>query len=177
MDVKIFKEIVDSKTKNELWEILIECDNEFYPPLSYRESLDSNNKVTLPYSYFTEMIDLSFVCVFQHQKLIAFMSFSNTNLCEELKKFEKSNYITTICVSHSSRGKGLTTIMYDYLINNISDKLYLPFITTRTWSLNTRHINVLKKLGFETVKILDNDRGNNIDTIYFAKSVSKKNNI
>lgn len=55
--------------------------------------------------------------------------------------------------------------MYAYLFSAYKN----ANIFTRTWSTNFAHIKILQAFGFETVKVLKNDRGSGIDTVYFKK--------
>ena len=69
-------------------------------------------------------------------------------------------------LTKEARGKGLTQKMYDFLFNNLYAN---SNIFTRTWSTNFAHLKILTKFGFELIKTIPNDRGENIDTVYFAK--------
>ena len=55
--------------------------------------------------------------------------------------------------------------MYDEILNRKRDKL----LGVRTWSTNKSHMHILDKLGFKLVQTDINDRGVNIDTIYYLK--------
>jgi ribosomal protein S18 acetylase RimI-like enzyme len=69
-------------------------------------------------------------------------------------------------VSPKARGKGVTTALYQKLFTEY-EKVN---IFTRTWSTNFAHIKILGKYGFEVIKILKDDRGIGIDTVYFKKA-------
>ena len=43
-------------------------------------------------------------------------------------------------------------------------------IFTRTWSTNMAHIKILSKFDFEKMSVIENDRGEGIDKVYFKKS-------
>ena len=45
-------------------------------------------------------------------------------------------------------------------------------IATRTWSTNYSHMHILDNLGFKLVQRDINDRGVNIDTVYYLKNPS-----
>jgi len=75
-------------------------------------------------------------------------------------------YLSTLILSTESRGKGVTKKLYAHLFNELyPDKS----IFTRTWSTNLAHIKILDYFSFEEIARLENDRGNGIDTVYFAK--------
>ena len=59
--------------------------------------------------------------------------------------------------------------MYNILLNERKEKN----IATRTWSANYAHIHILDILGFKLVQRILNNRGPNIDTVYYLK---KQNN-
>ena len=44
-------------------------------------------------------------------------------------------------------------------------------VSLRTWSTNHAQIAVLKRRGYDCVRRIADDRGEGIDTIYFAKSL------
>ena len=56
--------------------------------------------------------------------------------------------------------------MYAHLFDDIFPD---RSIFTRTWSTNAAHIKILDKFNFEIIKCIENDRGDGIDTVYFAK--------
>ena len=79
-------------------------------------------------------------------------------------------YISTLLVTPCGRGQGLTRKMYEFLFNEYKN----ANVFTRTWSTNEAHIKILLGFGFETIKVLENDRGNGIDTVYFKKHPHQK---
>lgn len=161
--------------KQEIWEILCECDGEFFPPLSSRNSTSQNRlsdnagRENEPRSYFDEMIRQNFILSVIDGRVAGFMSFIKAYSCPALESFGESLYITTVCVKHDRRGKGLLSAMYEEMENSVAEKLGCPRISTRTWSQNLRQIHVLNKLGYRAVATIKNDRGEGIDTIYFGK--------
>jgi hypothetical protein len=56
--------------------------------------------------------------------------------------------------------------MYDVILNERKGKN----IATRTWSTNFSHMHILDKLGFKLVQRDLDDRGVNIDTVYYLKT-------
>lgn len=103
------------------------------------------------------------------------MSFRENYIHAEIKAEIKSGnmlwynfcYVSTIIVDREYRKHELATQFYHELF-----KLF-DLITTRTWSINYGHLNILQKLDFKLVKRISNDRGENIDTVYFLKNVKK----
>ncbi len=161
-----------------VWEILCECDNDFLPPLSSRESSKQMNlqglesKAVLPKSYYERMIEQKFILVLNElNDLVAFMTFIHAYECPELEVIGPSNYITTICVTKTYRQKGILKQLYTFMKHELPEPYVMPYISTRTWSQNTYHLLGLERQGFEAVKSLKDHRGPGIDTIYFGYRV------
>jgi ribosomal protein S18 acetylase RimI-like enzyme len=174
-----FYECIEEQNKLEdIWEILCECDKEFIPALSSRESsYQSNLQVednldVLPHLYYEEIIKQHFILAVDDEKVIGFMTFKSNYRCQELKDFTPSNYITTICVKKEYRNKGITGVFYKIIQSaQMPTEVRMPYISTRTWSLNHAHIHILESIGFEESERLMNHRGDGVDTIYFAKEI------
>lgn len=107
---------------------------------------------------------------FEENTLIAFVSYKENYTCAEISSGELPNiYILTLVVSPKARGKGVTKALYSRLFSEYEH----VNIFTRTWSTNIAHIKILEAYGFEVIKVLENDRGNGIDTIYFKKPAKR----
>ena len=179
IEYKFINKIDSENIKNQIWEILCECDKEFIPFLSSRESSTQSKLDVLgsdqikPVSYFNIMIAQNFILAFDNKvdKVVGFMTFKNNYYCEELESYSPSNYITTICVNKDYRNQGITKGFYRMMLTCLKDELKNPYITTRTWSTNASHIRILEQLNFKITKKLINHRGPNIDTVYYALGV------
>lgn len=88
-----------------------------------------------------------------------------------------NNYISTICVKKEFRRKGITGKMYEYIENVLPKDTASQYVSTRTWSTNIAHINLLKKRNYDNTYIMKNDRtledGTKVDTLYFGKNVRR----
>ncbi|SFB09138.1 MULTISPECIES: GNAT family N-acetyltransferase [unclassified Bacillus (in: firmicutes)] len=175
---QFYEGLKDPSLKEEVWEILCECDKEFIPHLSSRESSVQSmltvNKTTeqKPKLYFNEMLQQHFILCQDEEsgRVVAFLSYRNQYDADELKDHNPSNYITTICTTKSYRNKGITRTFYEIIFSDqLPEQLRMPYVTTRTWSTNDSHIHILNSLDFDKVRILKNHRGENVDTIYFSK--------
>lgn len=165
-----------------VWQLLVQCDKEFVPPLSARESSFQSElnagKTEIadrkPYLYFEGLKDQHFLLGYEAQtdELVGFMSFRNGYTCEELADCSPSNYITTLCVSASFRNRGISRRFYEAMEKELPAELRLPYLSTRTWSLNDAHIHLLHTLNFEVAAKLPDHRGAGIDTLYFAKRLT-----
>lgn len=178
MGLKFLADLNDDYQK-EIWEVLCEIDDEFVPPLSARESSSQSNlndnqqsEIMEPVSYFKELKKQQFIIALSEEEEVqGFMSFKHRYSCQELAEIGVSNYITTIGVKEKFRKQGLAQKMYDYIENLLPKEYQLNYITTRTWSTNNIHINILEQRGYAKVNVLKDHRGQGIDTIYFAKKV------
>lgn len=172
MDIQILSQEEQALYYDEILEMLYAADKDFVPPLSARSSTTQSDLASSSQNddgvqlYFNEMKKQRFMVAVEDEKLLAFVSFkenyTNTAIDENLLP---NIYISTLIVKPEARGKHLTQTMYDILFKAFSDRNIL----TRTWSANTAHIRILSKFNFETLSILENDRGQGIDTIYFIK--------
>ncbi len=156
----------------EILAMLREGDEEFVPPLSVRSSttqadLNSGEKVNGGVlNYFEALKRQRILVATEQEKLIAFVSFKEDYICEKIGRNTLPNiYVSTLLVRPDGRGKGLTRKMYTVLF----DAYAHANIYTRTWSTNIAHIKILSSFGFEPLCILENDRGEGIDTVYFEK--------
>lgn len=172
----ILKKEEINRYKKQIFQMLVECDEEFLPPLSSRiitspEFLNIKNEPKgIPIDYFNDIINQKIIVVMEEEKVIAFMSFKenyiNTYISEETLP---NVYVTTLLVKPEYRGKGIAKRIYYMLINECQN----VNIYTRTWSTNESHKKILSEIGFKNYIVLQDDRGKGIDTIYFVK---EKNN-
>lgn len=175
--------ILSEKQKKEIWQILVDADKEFIPPLSSRNDttqkklIPQENSSTVPESYFHEMLNQSFIlCIEEGEENIAdeasetgrvtgFLSYRRDHKLVIDGKEYISDYVSTIIVAPEVRNMGYTQKMYEALFEAEPGKSY----STRTWSTNHAHIHILEKLGFELKLSIKDDRGEGIDTVYYVK--------
>lgn len=171
------KNCFSEEEKQAIWEILCECDNEFYPPLSARESsaqktlqpvVGHKGEAVQPTMYFQEMIQQDFLLAYHNEEVIGFMTFRTNYIRDALKDFGESLYITTVAVLPSERGRGVSQQLYQYMEETVTDICQCNRISTRTWSLNITQLHVLEKRGYQRLAVLKDDRGAGVDTIYFG---------
>lgn len=173
MEVRILDIKEQQTIYGDAYKLLVAADNEFIPPLSSRSSstqqtLSNHTKRADGINqYFEQLKEQRFVVAFENEKLIAFVSYKENYNCAEIPNSELPNiYITTLIVSHTERGKGVTKSLYNKLFGEYKN----VNIFTRTWSTNIAHTKILENYGFEILKIIENDRGNGIDTVYYKKA-------
>lgn len=192
MEIKYLKptELIKCKNyMNNILDVLIECDKEFVPPLSSRNSTkqadfnfigiyDTDNK---PMEYFKKITEQHNILAIEDGIVIAFMSFiynyDRNELFNKNNINDINNYISTICVRKEFRRKGITEKMYEYIENDLPNDIASQYVSTRTWSTNISHINLLKKRNYENTYTIKNDRilddGAKVDTVYFCKNVGR----
>lgn len=167
----IYQKKLQKAYQDDVWELLCASDKEFIPPLSERNSttqqtftgVKAENSGLL--EYFQHMLEQEFILAIENDKVIGFISFiPDHNLNVEGKEY-KCDYVSTLVVSGQHRGRGLAGKMYQALFENRAGKNY----ATRTWSTNYAHLHLLKKMDFELIALIPNERGDGIDTVYYFK--------
>jgi len=167
----IINESLTERQKNDVWELIKASDTEFVPPLSSRvdttqTDLHGKSEKKEPTEYFESLLEQSFVLSVEDGRVIGFLSFRPDHRLKNEHGLDLiCNYVSTIIVAKDQRRKGYTENMYRALIRSTRGKT----IATRTWSQNTAHILLLEKLGFELLMRIPDDRGEGIDTVYYAK--------
>jgi len=172
MDIRIIEKKEYEKFYEEIIQMLIEGDDEFVPPLSMRSSTTQKDLKASEKSengvmdYFEGLKEQKIMVAVENDMLVAFLSYRENYTNDIISSNETPNiYISTLLVKPAGRGKRLTQTMYGILFDTYKERN----IFTRTWSTNDAHIRILSKFGFETLHVIENDRGNGIDTVYFSK--------
>ena len=174
--------VTDEKEKKQIWDILCECDREFYPPLSARnssvqkdlrtEESSDRDQIVKPTVYFDEMIQQYFILAFDDAgKMTGYMTFKKDYICDALQNFGKSLYITTICVKKDCRRQHVMNSLYECMETEAAKICSCPRISTRTWSENEAHMRGMEQRGYDLLCRLENDRGPGIDTVYYGRKI------
>ena len=154
--MKIIK--AKSKDFDRILEFFELVEKEFVPPLSERGSLEERIKKIL----FSK--DGSYVIMEDERgEIIALSGF--------IKNYQGNKnhaYLTFFSVKPVYRKKGLG-ISFRKKIMKILKKDGIREVHTRTWSTNKAMLKINKEMGFKVEKIVKNERGNNIDSIYLKK--------
>ena len=172
MEIRILEKAQQQSIYDAAYKLLEAADHEFVPPLSARSSSTQRDFSASTQSqsialYFEELKKQRFAAVFEDGALIAFVSYKENYSCVEIPETELPNiYLSTLVVSPAARGKGVTKALYGRLFAEY-EKVN---IFTRTWSTNIAHIKILEQYGFGVMQVIENDRGEGIDTVYFKKS-------
>lgn len=162
----------------EIRRLLDLTSSEFVPPLHARTSTTSKNFESVEVddnSGFNEFVaqTLQENCLIAELdgKFAGFMSFLPHFSDALLDEWSPCTYVVTIAADPNMRQLGIGRSLYDAVFN-LSPDVASPNIATRTWISNAGHIGLLNKLGFKEVHRINNDRGNDIHTVYFARRVN-----
>jgi ribosomal protein S18 acetylase RimI-like enzyme len=131
-------------------------DSYYYPQLSKRCSL-------------REFIDPvikegNIIYIKEKGKIIAMITYFYFN-----EKFN-SAYIDTISIIKDHRRKGLGKMLIDKCLKDLKSK-DIGLVKLRTWSTNEITTRFYPKIGFKVSKVVKNDRGKGIDSIYYEKKL------
>lgn len=171
-EVKYVGIIEKDSYKKDIYDLMVLCDQDFVPPLSARNSSSQKDLTsytmseTGPITYFNEMIQQHFVLAFDQDKVVGFMTFKPNFDCLDYKD---TIYATTSIVHPDYRGNHFLSKFYDTLEHQLPEGIRKDYVTLRTWSGNEKQFYMLEKRGYKQIKVLKNDRGEGIDTVYFAK--------
>jgi GNAT superfamily N-acetyltransferase len=167
-DIKPFAE--------QIWDLLVEVDHEFVPPLSGREGTTdrdlgddrANPGMGRPHSYFAVVLAQHAIVATEAGRLVGLMSMILHRRLPELEHLSPCTYISTVAVTAPMRGRGVGRALYEAVLA-IPDTWSSPFLVTRTWSTNGTHLPLLAAAGFgEALRIAD-DRGPGVDTVYYSR--------
>lgn len=161
--------------KAAILELLQLSDQEFIPPLSSRNSTCQTDMIhgvhAGIYDYYQSLLQQRFLLCRTGEELSGPFSFrygfTPEILFQQAGTIPERIYITTIIVKKAYRRHGLAKEFYHELMKCYPN----AFISTRTWSLNHKHINLLKTLNFQGPAVIPNHRGQGIDTVYFYHGV------
>jgi ribosomal protein S18 acetylase RimI-like enzyme len=156
----------------EVRDLLALTDAEFHPPLSVRDGptqtadLDGARDSSIE-AYVDSMIGQQFLLVLDGATLAGVQSFRTGYDADALGVHTPATYASTLVVHPDYRRAGHARRLYRRLLTDpvgAGD----PYVATRTWSTNDAHLSLLDELGFECVATLEDDRGEGIDTVYYA---------
>lgn len=170
----IFTEELNACQSKALWELLVMADKEFVPPLSARNSTTQKglshlqeSDSELPTAYYDTLQEQNFLLAMEQGRVIGFLSYRPKHRVElPTDNSIVADYVSTIIVHPECRGRGITEMLYGELLAQSESSN----IVTRTWSTNDAHLHILEKLEFQNICILQDDRGQGIDTVYYRRT-------
>ena len=175
MQFELLNEQMKEKYREDILTMMELSDKDFIPPLSQRSSttqtdLRGSNPAVQEngvLSYFNEMIKQPILGVIEDDQLIGFMAYKENMPHKLLNEDDFPNiYLSTMVLHPNARGKGVATGIYQHLVAEHGTK---GCIYTRTWSTNVPHLKILFKMGFTEWDRIPNDRGEEIDTVYYGR--------
>ena len=179
MEIAIRNTLTDEEEKKEIFEILNKCNEDFCPPLSQRK--DTSQKNLSPGSenkdgvmkYYSALLKQHTAIGKVNGRVVSFLSYKTEYTCIELESYGEVYYLTTLCILPEFRGMGYSEELYKTVMNNIFSEDRNAVVSLRTWSTNRAQMHLMKKLGFSCAKVLKDNRGKGIDTMYFVKRFEK----
>jgi ribosomal protein S18 acetylase RimI-like enzyme len=168
--VNLTIKFLESDSDGRIKELTKECDEDFYPKLSYRgeslKSMDAVSETDLGIDpYYNKMIKTNRIVAACDPSghIVGYMAYKEGfDIDDGLVERPSVNYVTTICVGKKYRKNGICRRLYEFVIENSKND-----VLVRTWSENTSHIKVIEKIGFTQGPIFINHRGEGVDTLYF----------
>lgn len=159
----------DPKVREGIWNLMCQCDSDFYPPLSVREPTDSimcgtGVSESKPYTFFDMVQDMSVIV--DDECVGAVIGFYEDYVLDDVDDVPRT-YVMFILVSPECRGRGMGRMLYNEMLGMMEGKG--KGVCTRTWSTNYAHLALARSLGLVREVILENDRGNGVDTVYLVK--------
>ena len=161
---------LNENERQDVWNILVETDKEFVPPLSARNGTTQANLINvestgIPKEYFDVLMEQYFIYIVEDNHVVAFLSYRRDHHVTYDGLDITGDYVSTVATTRLSRNKGYLQLLYKTLFSSRKGHKFI----TRTWSTNDSHIHILKKLGFKLIDSIKNDRGENIDTVIYMK--------
>jgi ribosomal protein S18 acetylase RimI-like enzyme len=179
--MKHLTELEDNEIQKQIFDLLVECDDEFTPALRCRTKIDgnfstpdniSNYGSSLPTQYFDNLVSrCEFIVDFDDEERVrAFTAFIPPLVTAD---FQNIDYVVALTiVSPKYRGQGIAGHLISFLQTHALLRSEGAFrITRRVRATNDAMIKVLNRYGYTEFNRVENELGQGIDTIYFEKSV------
>lgn len=166
----------DAVVRRGVRELLAVVDDEFVPPLSRRTDTISTEAVarpsdSAPVAYLETMLEESWLIAVDGDDVCGLLSFRTGHGGAGLPGCSPSLYATTVAVAPAVRRARVGTALYDALERRARE-LRVPYLTTRTWTTNTSHLDLLRARGFWSVAELPDHRDSGVGTVYLAYAVA-----
>lgn len=147
--------------KAQIWDLINLCDKDFFPALSYREM-----RLNGPVNYFEELFveNAKFLLAFLEEQVVGFSVFFHNHFEDLIAPHAPCNYIKIACIHSDYRGLRIASSFNQFIEEQLPENVTLSYIARRTWSTK-----LLSRFGYDLMHQFDNDRGNEISTVYFAK--------
>ena len=154
-------------------DVITACDDEFVPPLSERYVASGDSTTSLS-GYIESVIcscNLFAVAIDdESDTIIGFASAQMRHVDIEMFGDIDTTYISTICVLRKYRRHGIANELYA-MIEIYAKRNGNGIVTLRTWSTNGTQMALTQHRGYQVHRIIENDRGDDISSVYFLKHV------
>ncbi|MGO1368903.1 MAG: GNAT family N-acetyltransferase [Senegalia sp. (in: firmicutes)] len=154
--------------KESIWNLLLLCNNDFFPPLTERE-----NNPNGPFKYFKSLFidEAKFILALDKGKLVGFSIFFHNYYDDIISQYTPCNYVKLACIHPYYRGQKIASRFNRFIEEGLPFELSLPFIVRRTWSSNFPQMSLLQNYGYNLFHSFENDRGIGVNTVYFSKCI------
>lgn len=166
---------IPNRYGDDVMDLLVMCDREFVPSLSSREDTSQTEFSNCeggggkPVTYYQSLKRQKNLLLIENGSVVGIMSYIE-DYVTSATTFEMPNvYVSTLAIHKEYRHRGFASKFYHYLLKKYAH----CHIYTRTWSTNEGHIRILSSLKFYEMLRLEDDRGPEIDTVYYHKSPTK----
>jgi len=155
--------------------LLAAADDEFVPPLTGPGRADvarsdgEGGPGTLD-EYVERCLARPMIGAFDGDDLVGFSSFRPLDRAPALDGHLPTNHVSILIVDPAYRGRDLAGATYRRLLSDLPADRRRPYVSTKTWSTNRAHLRVLDDLGFACVERRPDDRGEGVDTVYYARA-------
>lgn len=148
-----------NKDFNKLLNLFTIINEDFVPPVSKRGTLKENveniMKIKNCYTLILEN---------QMKETMGIISFKKD------KEDGKAAYIPWIAVHPKFRRMGVGSMLLSEALK-LMKKDHISSVTTRTWSTNAASLKLWRNAEFKKSKVIKDDRGSGIDTIYLTREL------
>jgi ribosomal protein S18 acetylase RimI-like enzyme len=157
--------------------LLAIADEEFVPPLTADSRRDIARSTGEGQSrsieeYVADCLERPLVVATVDGTVVGFMSIEQIAESEALGEYTPSNHVDLVVVDPEYRGRGIGTELYRNLLTAAPAGIARPYVSTKTWTTNDRHIEILERLDFDLVSRIPDDRADSVDTVYYARRSS-----
>lgn len=193
MDPEAISEAGVEDIVGKLRKLLVDVDDEFFPPLSSRKSTtqigfvpNRNGSQSLGDegfasvdAYMMTMLEQAAIVIVDDsgENLAGILSYRKDHDCKAVH-VDPCEYVSTVIVAKEYRGARLAYDLYAELFH-VASETCTP-VVTRTWKSeddsrsNIVHLHILSELGFKEARVIRNDRAMGIDTVYLIRRFDKR---
>lgn len=148
--------------------LLIDADTEFVPPLCWRADTltlrTTAKRSPTADPYLRAMTNERWLLAGAPAEIVGLLSFRSDRV---------TAHVTTLIVSRRWRRRGVARRLYNMLFERGVESGW-ELITTRTWSTNYSHLNLLQGLCFRRTESVHEERAAGVHTYAFAHELEMR---